>query len=216
MTHSPEPYCQFPAPWGPFLPPLCHPDTPNHLNQSFTAFYRYLVWYNDQLFCGYCSNFRSLLEVQRLESDVTAENQSLNYNGAETAGTSLSCLRETMDTLSRGSDDLADLDMSKFEELVTSLNPGYISVSMECSLLLFISGTACCCCCCCCYCCFLDDKQSGDLFTNLKDSFSHFLRELSASGTNLKLPELEHFTNAQELYSSNEPSSQEFDWNTIL
>ena len=75
-------------------------------------------------------------------------------------------------------------------------------------------------CCCCCYCCFLADKESGELFMNLKDSFSNFLRELSVSGTNSRLPELDlfpkYFNNPQELYSSNEPSSQEFDWNTIL
>ena len=162
------------------MPPLCTTDTPNQLNQSFAAFYRLAERSAD---APYNSIFRSLLEMQRLESDETREEP-------------------------RKPDDLSDLDVSKFEELVSSLNPGNNPEhwNVHCS----------------CYCCCLADKQPGDLFMNLKDSFSNFLRELSGTGTgtNSRLPELEvfpkQFSQAQELYSSNEPSSQEFDWNAIL
>ena len=97
----------------------------------------------------------------------------------------MSSLRQTMDMLPRGQEDLSDLDMSKFGDLVTSLNP---------------SG------------------ESGDLFLNLKDSFSNFLRELSVSGAKTGTEANifpKHFP-SQELYPSDESSSQEFDWNAIL
>ena len=163
----PAPFPPVPPPQYPSFTPLCPMDTPNSLNQSFTAFYRYLscLSQSDSLIN---SIFRSLLEVQRLDLDRPVPS-----------------LRQTIDSLARGQDDLADLDMTKFGELVTSLNP---------------SG------------------ESGELFLNLKDSFSHFLKELSVTGTrsgtetNL-FPK--HYP-SQELYSSDESSSQEFDWNAIL
>eukprot|EP00800_Vazella_pourtalesii_P022073 TRINITY_DN845_c1_g5_i2.p2 TRINITY_DN845_c1_g5~~TRINITY_DN845_c1_g5_i2.p2 ORF type:complete len:169 (+),score=53.25 TRINITY_DN845_c1_g5_i2:901-1407(+) len=110
--------------------------------------------------------YRSLMEVQRLDLDTPA-----------------SSLRQTMDSLARGQDDLSDLDMTRFGELVTSLGP---------------SG------------------ESGDLFLNLKDSFSNFLRELSVSRTGSESNLFPKHFPSQELYSSDGSSSQEFDWNAIL
>ncbi|KAI6653327.1 forkhead box protein J3-like isoform X2 [Oopsacas minuta] len=132
-----------PVPYPPVPYPMCHMypfETQNHLNQSFTAFYR------------------SLIEVQRLD-DVTTDTS----------------------TLVRGQGELLDVDVSRFEGLVSSINPA--------------------------------DAVSGDLFRSLKDSFSNFLRGLSNG------PEVETYPKQypqEELYSSNEPSSQEFDWNAIL